>query len=501
MHTWMRNVISMAVLSCFSLGAMAAEHQNRDQFFWLGAMNKATAVINSDEGLLDPAIQQKVAKGIQAVIDQGNQPGGKRPAKVIEFEPLMIQEAGMDVTMLHIGRSSQDMHSTFDAAIMRDNLLRVSEKLARVMQTMNDLATQNQNTIVPNYTNGVAAQPNSYAHYLMGFMASFERHQVRLQEFYDRLNLCAMGTTVLNGTSWPLNRDRMAQYLGFDAPVPNAYDASQIKGVDDPLEFASIITAIAIRTGMFVEDVMVQYAQPRPWILLQEGGANTYVSSAMPQKRNPGLLINTRVAASNTVASAQNVLWLAHNVVPGMVDAKSAPVQKKMVGDVLEMLNRLNQVLKALNINPERALEELNNDWTASQEIADVFMREYQLPFRVGHHVASQMVSYAKANNIKPTEFPYDEMKRIYAEVITKEYPQGNKDCPMSEELFRQTLNPVAIVQNRRTAGGPQPEELKKAITHMNEHIAQQKQWIHDRRTQIATALEKLDQDFAQLLK
>ena len=96
-----------------------------------------------------------------------------------------------------------------------------------------------------------------------------------------------MGTTVLNGTSWPLDRERMARYLGFEALVDNAYDAAQISSMDQPVEAASIVASIALRTGNFVEDVMTQYAQSRPWILLEEGGGNTYVSSAMPQKRNP----------------------------------------------------------------------------------------------------------------------------------------------------------------------------------------------------------------------
>ena len=147
----------------------------RDQFFWLGEMNKASAVINAEEGLLDAAVVSKVAHGIETVIESGNAPGGARPEKVIQFEPLMIAAAGMDVTMLHIGRSSQDMHATYRSAILRDNLLVLSDELTETRETLAAFAKANVDTIVPNYTNGVAAQPNSYAHYLMGFQAAFER--------------------------------------------------------------------------------------------------------------------------------------------------------------------------------------------------------------------------------------------------------------------------------------------------------------------------------------
>jgi argininosuccinate lyase len=81
----------------------------------------------------------------------------------------------------------------------------------------------------------------------------------------------------------------MAHYLGFNAIVYNAYDASQISSIDEPVEAGAIVTSVALHTGSFIQDVMTQYAESRPWILLQEGGDNTYVSSAMPQKRNPGV--------------------------------------------------------------------------------------------------------------------------------------------------------------------------------------------------------------------
>ncbi len=472
----------------------------RDQFFWLGEMNKASAVINASEGLLDASVVTKVAQGIKTVIDAGNAPGGARPGKVIQFEPLLIDAAGMDVTMLHIGRSSQDMHATFRSTILRDNLLVLAEELAETMQTLSALAENNKDTIVPNYTNGVAAQPNSYAHYLLGFLSSFDRDSQRLRELYARVNYCAMGTTVLNGTSWPLNRDRMASYLGFAAPVENAYDAAQMKSVDEPVELASILTSIALHVGSFIQDVSVQYAQPRPWILLQEGGDNTYVSSAMPQKRNPGLMINTRIMASKVIGDAQTTVFYAHNITPGMTDPKSPKTNTAMVQDTIDLLTNYRRVLKALRINPERALEELNNDWTASQEVADVMMREYKLPFRVGHHVASALVTYGRQNNIKPSEFPYEEMKRLYAEVVKKEYPVANPVCPMSEEEFRSTLDPKAIILHRRTSGGPQPAELNRCLTHMNQKIAALKEWQKAKTAAISEALGKLDADFLTLL-
>lgn len=494
---------ALALSSAFLCSATFAyaqdEDAKRDEFFWLGQMNKATAVINSEEGLLDKEITPEIAAAIKKVIEDGDKPDAERPSAVIRFEPLLIDAGGIEVTLLHAGRSSQDMHATFRSAIQRDKLLELAEQLNTTSTTLVDLAAEHVDTIVPNYTNGVAAQPNSYAHYLLGHAAGLGRDAERIRQTYDRIDRSAMGTTVLNGTSWPLNRKRMADYLGFADVVDNAYDASQISSMDQPVEVGQVVTSISLHIGNFIEDVMTQYAQSRPWILLEEGGDNTYVSSAMPQKRNPGILNSTRTDASQAITLAMGPVWQTHNITPGMTDPKGVEENTAVVDAGIGALSSLDDVLKALRINPERALEELNSDWTASQEVADILMRDHGLPFREGHHVASEIVSLARQEGIGPLDFPYEDAKRIYAETVEGgDYPQ---ELPMTEEEFRAALDPVAIIKNRATSGGPQPAEVERMITEARKRIADQGKWIDEKRNHINTSLDKLDQDFSTLLK
>jgi argininosuccinate lyase len=478
--------------------AAAQQAPARDEFFWLGEMNKATAVINTDEGLLDKAMAPRFAAGIAKVLKDGSQKGARRPSSVITFEPLLIEAAGPQITLLHAGRSSQDMHATYRSAILRDDMLSLADQLNKTAGSLVRLAARHVNTIVPNYTNGVAAQPNSFGHTLLGHAAGLERDAQRIREAYARIDRSPMGTTVLNGTSWPLNRTRMADYLGFAAIVDNAYDAAQISSTDQPVEAGAIVASIALHAGNFVEDVMTQYAQARPWILLEEGGSNTYVSSAMPQKRNPGLLNSTRRDASTAVSLAMGVMIEAHNITPGMGDPKEVKANSAMVNSAITVLKNWDRILNSLVISPERALEELNSDWTASQELADVLMRKYKLPFRVGHHFASEVVDYAKLKDIKPLDFPYTEAKRIYTDAV-----KGlglPADLPMSEAEFRSTLDPVTIIRNRASVGGPQPAEMERMLKAARDKLAQQGEWINARRARINTSLARLDADFDKLM-
>ncbi|MBK4738955.1 argininosuccinate lyase [Noviherbaspirillum pedocola] len=470
---------------------------NHDAFYWLGEINKASTVINADEGLLDRALAPRIASGISKVLADGNQPGGKRPSLVITFEPLLIAVAGEEATLIHAGRSSQDMLSTVRAAMLREALLNLAAQLDKTSSAVVMQARRQRDTIVPNYTNGVAAQPNSYGHYLLGIAAGLDRDAERIREAYARLDRSPMGTTVLNGSSWPLDRKRMAGYLGFGAIVDNAYDAAQISAVDAPVEAASIVTSIALHAGGFIEDVMTQYAQPRPWILLQEGGGNTYVSSAMPQKRNPGLLNLTREHASDALTLAMGPAIRAHNLPPGMHDAKDEKTNGQMVAAAIDVLQRWERIMSALVIDPQRALDELDSDWTASQELADELMRNNGIPFRVGHHFASKIVDYAKAHDIRPSAFPYGEAKRIYAE---SREGFGPAELPMTEAQFRAALDPVAIVKHRATVGGPQPAEMERMLKAADARLAQQRAWIAERRGAIDAALARLDHDFDRLL-
>jgi argininosuccinate lyase len=188
----------------------------------------------------------------------------------------------------------------------------------------------------------------------------------------------------------------------------------------------------------------------------------------------------------------------AHNITPGMSDPKEVRPNTAMVHSAVTVLKNWDRILGSLVISPERALEELNSDWTASQELADVLMRKYKLPFRVGHHFASEVVDYAKGKDIKPLDFPYAQARRIYADAVKGlDLP---RELPMAEAEFRATLDPVAIVRNRATVGGPQPAEMERMLKAAQDRLAQQAEWVKARRAKIDSSLAKLDADFDKLL-
>jgi len=475
----------------------SATDQAEDQFFWVNKINKASAVMLTEEKILTPEMGQKIAKGASHAIAQAKQPGGKRPADVLQIEAIISEAIGADASLIHTGRSRQDMYATFRMAKLRIQLLDYADALNSLRERMLATAAQNINTIVPAYTNGVQAMPISYAHYLLAYDASFERDAQRVREVYKRLNRSAMGTEVLANSSWPLNRKRMAELLGFDDIIENSLDASQVSPSDIALEAIGIPASTSIRLGAMLGDIHTQYHQVRPWLLLDEG--STYTSSAMPQKRNPGLIMRAREAASNVVGLAQTVIFRAHNVTTGMTDYKTPSSEIGFFPQAVKMIAGMNAVMDALTINPKRSLEELEDDWTASVELAETLQRQHRVPFRVGHGFASSIVTFARANGIKPKDFPYSKAVELYAQTITK-FKLPEPKLPLSEAVFRQALSPEHMVNTRVGIGGTQPAEVTRMLASAQTKLLADKGWVRKTRQNLTDADVKLDKAFNQLL-
>lgn len=492
------SLLALTLCALISSSTVFAADAPRDNFYWLGQINKASDVINTSEGLLTPEEGHAFAKGIDKVLKDGNKKGAPRPSNVVAFEPYLIQAAGPEITKIHAGRSSQDMLTTVGIMEQREHLLETAKALQKVQSDLIRLAEENQDTIIPNYTNGVAAQPNSLAHYLIAYANAYHRDLVRLQEYYARLNRSPMGSTVLNGTGWPLDRDRMAEALGFDGLAYNTYDAGQIFPQEALIETGGITNCIAIHTTSFIEEIMQQYAQPRPWILLKEGNGNTYPSSAMPQKRNPGILNSCRTEASTLLGMSMEAAFRSHNIPAGMADGRLNG-RRDLLPQATKVLDGMDRILNNLVIHPERSLEELNLDWTCSQEIADELMKNYGIPFRMGHHFASEVVTYARANNITPKDFTYDDAKMIYAK-LAKGDPILPQTFPMTEEEWQHAKDPTAIVHNRKVKGGPQPAELTKMLRLAKEDLAQGDTWITQTENHLKAAENKLNGEFEKML-
>ena len=227
-------------------------------------MNRASLVMLAEEGIISPDIASRIAAAQKHAEDIQNQPGVPRLTDIMPLEKMLIESCGEEATLIHTGRSRQDMFTTLNEARLRLAVLDFYEALNKLRTRLLSIARENIETYIPAYTNGVQAMPITLAFYLWGFLESFQRDSDRIIESYKRINQSALGVAVLACSSWPLNRERLAELLGFEKPITNGLDAAQISLFDIPLEAASNSANVAIRIGTLVQDLAQQYSQTRP---------------------------------------------------------------------------------------------------------------------------------------------------------------------------------------------------------------------------------------------
>ena len=467
-----------------------------DAFHWIGEMNKASAVMLLEQGIVGAPLAKRIADAVARVIEAGAAPGADRPGNYMKVESLLVAAGGAEVTRVHSGRSRQDMVSTSQRFFVRDRLLDAFEGLRALRAALLELALQYREALVPAYTHNVQAQPTTFGHYLAAFLAALERNADRTREAWARVNRSPLGAGALGTSSFAIDRPRLARLLGFDGVLENSYDANHVAPGDLSAEVAGIAASGALTAGALIGDILGQYRQSSPWIVLREG-ALTGTSTMMPQKRNPTVLLAARHLASNVLAEAQGCLIVGHNIGTGLLEHRG----NEIIGtlhSVAKLYAMLTLAAKCLVLDTSRAQAEIEADYSTTTELADVLQREADVPFRVGHHYASELVDYGRGAGLRPAQIPIAEARRIYASAARSLGIEG-ATLPLSEARFRESLSAQAMIAGSRGLGGPQPGEVNRMLGELGRRVQADQGWLEERRRALEKASADLDEAFRRL--
>jgi argininosuccinate lyase len=458
---------------------------------FLDQINQASIVMLDETGIVPHAVAASIAKGIAKLIAQERDAPPRTSADYLDYEPRLVAVVGPDASRLHTGRSRQDLASTIARMNLRDGLLAQLEGLAAAREALLAVAGRHVETIIPAYTHGVQAQPTTFAHYLHAYAASLARQAERLQQAYARVNRNPLGAAALAASSFPLDRARLAALLGFDGLVENAYDANHLAPVDGALEVAAALSIAAVQMGQLAQDIHAQYAEPAPWFVLAPGEL-TGVSSIMPQKRNPAALEQLRAQASLLLGEMHAVSLLAHNTRSGMFDYRMYdPVPATRA---LQVFKLFRQVVEGIVVDKARALEEVKADYSTTTEIADALMQRADVPFRIGHHFASELTDYGRGRGLKLHEIPHAEAARIFR-------AQAGQAFPLSEGAFAEVISAEYMVFGRKGTGGPQPAEVQRMLATERERLAADRAWLTERRAALSRADAVREKAFTALAR
>lgn len=485
-------MIAWAVANTAAQDDAAMSH---DDFYWIGEQNKASIIMLAEEGVVTKTLAATIAQSVTQVLAERAKPGAARPTDYLKIEKAMIKVAGPEVTRIHSGRSRQDLGQTSRRCHLRGALLVTYGSFIDARETLLQMANRHPNAILPFYTHGVQAQPTTLGHYLGGYLEALSRESDRYQQAWTRLNLSPLGGGAGATSSFPVNRLRLAELLGFDGLVVNAFDSGHISIQDLGVELCSIAASGALTLSMFSADLTVQYTDPTPWFRFAE--EKTGVSSIMPQKRNPYLLERFREHTSVVTGKTVTFYLACNNVMSGMNDYKSGmPFEVTQASG--DLYREFSTMLQALDFDPERALQEVNNDYSMTTELADMLQREAEVPFRVGHHFASNLVTYARKEKLKPAQIPFKDAQQLFV-AAAKEYGIEGA-LPLTEAQFRRALTPENMVQSAKPIGGPQPDEVARMLVGERERLKADRAWLAARWAKLKEAANKRDAGVARLL-
>jgi argininosuccinate lyase len=464
-----------------------------DFYASMSQMNKASLVSLVEGGIIGRELAAKIAAGTQQLIDRESLPGARRSHDYLDFERELLAAVGPDASWLHVGRSRQDMLSTGVSLWVRAVYLAFFEDLLPVRRAMLDLAARHLETVVPIYTHGVQAQPTSLAHYLLGFLAGLDRSASRAMEAYSRANRSPLGAGAGTTSAIAINRERLAELLGFDGVADNSFDANLVAPIDAALELVQILAAVAIQIGQLTQDIFAQFYLVDAWLNLSPGSNLTGISSMMPQKRNPRVLEVLREHASMIIGSSVSMTLLAHNVTSGMTDVRESVTSVVPAERTHELLFLLLRTVEAVVVDPRRSLAEVNHDYSAMTNLAEVLVQTAGVPFREAHEFASRLTDFGRQRGLRPPDIAFADASALYAE-------HASSDLPLSEAAFAAALDPRQILATRQGRGGPQHSEVERLLNVAVDRIAADQAWLSEGRAAIARASSQLDAAFVGLV-
>jgi argininosuccinate lyase len=388
------------------------------------------------------------------------------------IEGLLVEKIGEVGGKLHTARSRNDQIACDLRMWVRGEVNDASRLIISLLGTLLELANRHVETMMPGYTHLQHAQPTTLAHHLMAHCDAFMRDLKRLENAYERINLNPLGSCALATTSFPIDRARTAELLGFDGLLENSMDA--VSSRDYILETLSCLAILMADVSRLAEELILWSTHEFGFIELSDEYAST--SSIMPQKKNPDVLEVMRARASRAFG----------DMISGFVMLKSLPYSynrdlQELSPILLDSFNiskdslrLLNKVLKTSKINKERMSKACEETFITATELADLLVREKGMPFRTAHGIVARVVAEALRQGRGPGEIDSKFIERAHG-----------KPLALSDKKIKKALSVKEAVKIKTAAGGPSPGEVERMARSREKLLSKRERLLKDRERRI----------------
>lgn len=296
---------------------------------------------------------------------------------------------------LHTGRSRNDQVATDLRLWLREELKTSQQQLRTLIGVAVERAAHEIDLLMPGYTHLQPAQPTRWSHWLLSHAWAWQRDALRLQDLLVRVNLMPLGNGALAGNPFPIDRDQLAQDLGFAAPTPNSLDGVSDRDFVAEALFWATLTMMHI--SRWAEDLIIYSSREFGFVTLAD--AYSTGSSLMPQKKNPDSLELLRGKSGRVFGNMSGLLMTLKGL-PSTYN-KDLQEDKEPLFDAVDTLNRALPIaagaLATLSVNAQNMARALVPEMLAT-DLAEYLVRK-GVPFRETHHVAGAAVTLAESQS------------------------------------------------------------------------------------------------------
>ena len=408
-------------------------------------------------GVLSKSDMADIERGMAEILNEIRQ--GKFAWSIdLEDVHLNIEKRLTDLVgdagkRLHTGRSRNDQVATDIRLYLRAAIDEISMLIGAFQTRLLDLADQHVDTLMPGFTHLQVAQPVSFAHHLMAYYEMLSRDASRLGDCRKRLNRLPLGAGALAGTTFPIDRERVAKELGFDGVCENSLDA--VSDRDFAIEFCACAALLMTHLSRLSEELIL-WMNPRfGFIRLADRFCTG--SSMMPQKKNPDVPELVRGKTGRVNGHLIGLLTL----MKGQVLAYNKDNQEDKeplfdsVDTVVMTLKIYADMVGGISVDKEAMRRAAMEGYATATDLADYLVKK-ELPFREAHEIVARAVRRAAQKGVALPQLGLDELKQfsnlIEADVIEKLSLEGS-------------------LAARDHVGGTAPKQVRAAIARARQRL------------------------------
>lgn len=418
----------------------------------------AHATMLGECGIIDLEESKQIIAGLKGIledIDDGKLDFDPTAEDVHMFvEAELTSRLGNTGKRLHTARSRNDQVALDIRMNLKVEIKEIEKLVRELIEVLANLAEKNLTTVMPGYTHLQRAQPITFAHHIMAYAQMLLRDLGRLEDTYKRTNIMPLGSGALASTTYPINRQRVCDLLGFDEITQNSLDG--VSDRDFCIELASAISILMMHLSRFSEEIVLWCSWEFKFIELDDAYATG--SSIMPQKKNPDITELIRGKTGRVYGDLMTLLTMMKGL--SLAYNKDMQEDKEAIFDAIDTVKlcliTFIPMIETMKVLPENMRNAAAKGFINATDCADYLVKK-GMPFRDAYKITGTLVHTCIEKNLTLETLPLEDYKAL---------------CDVFDEDVYDAISLETCVMQRKAAGGPAPESVKAQIEYVRNKLA-----------------------------